>query len=155
MKCVENIFEINEFNEYFDDPKAPIKLIINSPGGSVYDGFALIGIMETAEIPVHTYAYGQIMSMALPIFAAGDVRFCSPYTTFMYHNISWDSMYEKIEWHRQELKEGDRIQKMYNDILKKRTELPKAKMEETVKTKSEWYFGSTEAKKWKLVDHIL
>jgi ATP-dependent Clp protease protease subunit len=155
MKCVEDIFEIIEFNDAYEDPEAPINLIINSPGGSVYDGFALIGIMETSPIPIHTYAYGQIMSMALPIFVSGHMRFASPYTTFMYHNISWDCGYEKVEWHRQELKEGDRLQKLYNEVLHKRTKLPKSSMEDVIRTKSEWYFTSTEAKKYKVTDRIL
>jgi ATP-dependent Clp protease protease subunit len=155
MKCVEDIFEIIEFNEAYEEPEAPINLIMNSPGGSVYDGFALIGIMETSPVPIHTYAYGQIMSMALPIFVSGHYRIASPYTTFMYHNISWDSQYEKLEWHRQELKEADRLQKLYDGIILKRTKLPKASMEDVIRTKSEWYFSPSEAKKFKVVDRVL
>lgn len=155
MKCVESIFEIIEFNDAYEDPNAPINIIMNSPGGSVYDGFALIGIMETSPIPIHTYAYGQIMSMALPIFVSSHFRWCSPYTTFMYHNIAWDTGYEKIEWHRQELKEGERLQKLYNEVLHKRTKLPKTAMDDVIKTKSEWYFSPNEAKKYKVVDRII
>ena len=154
MNCVEDIFEINEFAQFYDDDE-PIKMVINSPGGSVYDGFALIGMMETSVIPIHTFAYGQIMSMALPIFAAGDVRYCSPYTTFMYHNIAWGTGYEKIEYHKQELKEGERLQAMFDEVLLRKTKLPKKTLDNVIKTKSEWYFSSTEAKKFRVVDKIL
>jgi hypothetical protein len=73
----------------------------------------------------------------------------------MYHNISWDCGYEKVEWHRQELKEGERLQKLYNEVLHKRTKLPKSSLEDVIRTKSEWYFTSSEAKRYKVVDRIL
>ena len=155
MSCVENIFEIIEYSEYYEDEGQPIKLIMNSPGGSVYDGFALVGIMETSPVPIHTYAFGQIMSMALPIFVCGKVRYSSAYTTFMYHQIAWNSPYEKLEYHRQEASEGDRLHSMYNEVILKHTKLPKKIIENVIKTKSEWYFSPEEAKKYKVIDHII
>jgi ATP-dependent Clp protease protease subunit len=155
MKAIDNFLEIIEYNEEFENPGDPIKLIINSPGGSVYDGFGIIGLMETSPIPIHTYAYGQIMSMALPIFASGQKRFSSPYTTFMYHGISWDSPYEKLEWHKQEAHEGDRLQKMYDQIILKKTKMLKSDMENIKLTKSEWYFDPKKALKLGVVDKIL
>jgi len=157
MMCVEDIFEIIELKSEYEglEDFEPIKLIMNSPGGSVYDGFALIGIMETSTIPIHTYAYGQIMSMALPIYVSGHVRWCSPYTTFMYHQIAWQAPYEKLQYHKQEANEGDRLHSMYNDVILKRTKIPKKTLNEVVHSKSEWYFGPEEAKKYKVVDNIL
>ena len=155
MKCIDSMLEIVEFNEDFENPQDPIKLIINSSGGSVYDGFGLIGMMETSPIPIHTYAYGQIMSMALPIFTSGKRRFSSPYTTFMYHGIAWDSPYEKLEWHKQEAHEGDRLQKMYDQIILKTTKLNKADMDNIKLTKSEWYFDPKKAIKLGVVDQII
>lgn len=155
MCCIEDILEINELREMYQDDNEPIKLFINSPGGSVYDGFALIGIMETSPLPVHTYAFGQIMSMALPIFVSGQVRVASKYATFMYHQLAWASPYEKLEWHKQEETEGERLHLMYNDILFKRTKIPKRTIENVIKTKSEWYFGAEEAKKLKVTDYVI
>jgi len=155
MKCIESIQEIIAVNDEFDNPQDPIKLLINSVGGNVYDGLGLIGMIETSTVPIHTYAYGCIMSMALPIFASGKVRFSSPYTTFMYHGIAWESPHEKLEWHRQEAKEGDRIQKIFDQIITKRSKMDKKMMEDVKHTKSEWYFSPVEAKKYGLVDHIL
>jgi ATP-dependent Clp protease protease subunit len=153
--CMEDILEINEFREFYQDEDQPIKLIINSPGGSVYDGFALIGIMESSILPVHTYAFGQIMSMALPIFVSGAARVTSKYTTFMYHQLAWASPYEKLEWHKQEESEGERLHAMYNDVIFNRTKIPKKILDNVIKTKSEWYFGPEEAKKYKVADLII
>src|SRR4051812_26572110 len=48
-----------------------LTLIVNSPGGYVTSGFALIDVMEGSKIPVHTVGLGQIASMGLNIFIAG------------------------------------------------------------------------------------
>lgn len=57
-----------------EDPEAEITLIINSPGGSVYDGLGLIGVMQNLSCPVHTVATGLVASMAAVILACGDKR---------------------------------------------------------------------------------
>lgn len=57
-----------------EDPKAEITLIINSPGGSVYDGLALIDVMQDISCPVHTISTGLVASMAAVILASGDKR---------------------------------------------------------------------------------
>jgi ATP-dependent Clp protease protease subunit len=155
MKCIDSIYEILDINEDCDNPEDPIKLVLNSFGGSVYDGFGLIGMIESCKLPIHTYAYGSIMSMALPIFVSGTKRFSSPYSTFMYHGIAWDSPYEKLEWHKQEAHEGDRLQKLFDQVILKRTKLDKKNLENIKHTKSEWYFGPNEAKKLGVVDTIL
>ncbi len=48
-----------------------ITMIINSPGGYVTDGFALIDIMNSSTIPIHTIGIGMIASMGLQIFLSG------------------------------------------------------------------------------------
>lgn len=148
-KCIENIILLSEESE------EPIRLYINSSGGNVYDGFGLVGIIESLKVPLHTFAFGQIMSMALPIFASGKVRYSSPYTTYMYHGIAWNTHYEKLEWHKQETLEGDRIQGIFDKIILKRSKIEKSILDNVKHTKSEWYFDTSQAKKMGLVDHIL
>ena len=46
-----------------EDPKKPIKLYINSPGGSVYDGLAIIDTMNYIEPDVETIGIGLQASM--------------------------------------------------------------------------------------------
>ena len=48
-----------------------IQMIINSPGGYLTDGFAIIDTMKWSEIPIHTYAIGEACSAAFLIFIAG------------------------------------------------------------------------------------
>lgn len=148
-RCIENIILLSEESD------EPIRLYINSMGGSVYDGFGLVGIIESSPVPIHTFAFGQIMSMALPIFVSGKVRVSSPYTTFMYHGIAWDSPYEKLEWHKQEAHEGDRLQTLFDKIILKRSKMDKKVLDNIKHTKSEWYFDPIQAKKMGIVDSVM
>ena len=72
---MEDIFEINEDDRrkeeiYKDWERKPIKLFINSYGGSVYDGLALIDVIKHSKTPVHTICVGSCMSMGFWIYLA-------------------------------------------------------------------------------------
>ena len=61
---IENIFEINEDDRekeeiYKNWERKPIKLFINSYGGCVYDGLALIDVIKRSKTPVHTICVGS------------------------------------------------------------------------------------------------
>ncbi|MEO0898037.1 MAG: ATP-dependent Clp protease proteolytic subunit [Bacteroidota bacterium] len=156
---IKTILDINRD----DDDKAaefkawkrePIELVINTFGGSVYDGLALINAMQLSKTPVHTIALGNAMSMGLFILAAGKKRFIAPHSTVMYHQIStieWD----KIEGLKNTLKELERLEKICENILFKSSKLTKKELEPYKREKKEWYFGPEEALKWKVVDKIL
>ena len=45
------------------DPQAPIKLYINTPGGSVYDGMSIYDTMQFITCPVETTCLGTAASM--------------------------------------------------------------------------------------------
>ena len=68
-----------------------IQLIINSPGGSVSDGFAIIDMMEWSRLPVRTTGLGMLASMALLIFMAGakGQRVITPRVSILSHRFSW------------------------------------------------------------------
>ena len=73
---------------YFDSMgHEPIKLLINSPGGSISAGFAIIDCMRGIESPVHTYAFGMAASMAALILSSGEKgkRFASPNAEVLIH----------------------------------------------------------------------
>ena len=93
-KIIQHISDINE-DDFGKDNRTPIQLKINSIGGSMYDGFAIIGAIDSSETPVYTYGYGAIMSMALPILISGHKRFAHPLTTFMYHECLDSMSYDK------------------------------------------------------------
>jgi ATP-dependent protease ClpP protease subunit len=109
--AIQTISFINEIDNGKEEVE-PIKLIINSLGGNILDGFALIGVIENSFVPVYTYGYGSIMSMALPILVAGDKRFGHPLATFMYHECLDSVPYDKMSIIKENIEETDRLMDM-------------------------------------------
>lgn len=73
-----------------DDHDAPIDLYINSPGGSVVDGIAIIDAMQCVQAPVGTICVGQAVSIAAWVLAAGTRgrRAATPHAEIMLHQAS-------------------------------------------------------------------
>jgi ATP-dependent Clp protease protease subunit len=55
-----------------DNPKRPISLYINSPGGVVTSGFAIYDTMQFIRAPVHTLCMGTARSMGSFLLMAGE-----------------------------------------------------------------------------------
>lgn len=53
------------------DNEKPITMYINSPGGSITAGLAILDTMEFIKAPVHTVCVGQCASMAAVLLACG------------------------------------------------------------------------------------
>ena len=65
----------------------PITLIINSPGGSVTAGLALIDTMQSLDCPVITVGEGVVASMAAVILACGDHRQVYRHAQVLIHQL--------------------------------------------------------------------
>jgi len=156
---IEIIMDINTFDDELEENlqnyhREPIKLVVNSFGGSVYDGFALIAAIEHSKTPIHGYCYGSAMSMGFIIYIATHVRFAHKTSTLMYHEIS-DSFYDNITGAKQNLKECERLQKVYDDYVLSRTKLPIDKMDDYKNRKEDWYMSAQEGLKYKIIHKIL
>lgn len=55
-----------------ENPKSPITLYINSPGGSVTAGLAIKDTMDYVSCPVHTVGIGSCASMGAFLLASGE-----------------------------------------------------------------------------------
>lgn len=64
---------------------SPITIYINSPGGSVYAGFAIYDTIKYLSCQVNTVCTGAAMSMAAIIFLAGDKRLMLKHSRLMFH----------------------------------------------------------------------
>lgn len=156
---IESILDINTLDDELEEDlqdynREPIKLVVNSFGGSVYDGFALIAAIEHSRTPIHGYCYGSAMSMGFIIYISTHVRFAHKTATLMYHEIS-DMFWGNITNAKQNLKECDRLQKVYDDYVLSRTKLPVDKMNEYKARKEDWYMSAQEAAKYKIIHKII
>ena len=152
--AIQTISFINEIDSGKDEVE-PIKLIINSLGGNILDGFALIGVIENSFVPIYTYGYGSIMSMALPILVAGDKRFGHPLATFMYHECLDSVPYDKMSIIKENIEETDRLMDMYDEYLTSRTSLTQKQLNKVKSKKTDWYFGSDEALSYNIINEII
>jgi len=156
---IESILDINTLDDEFegdlqDYHREPIKLVVNSFGGSVYDGFALIAAIEHSKTPIHGYCYGSAMSMGFIIYISTHIRFAHKTSTLMYHEIS-DVFWGNITGAKQNIKECERIQKVYDDYVLSRTKMPIDKMNDYKARKDDWYMSAQEGLKYKIIHKIL
>jgi ATP-dependent Clp protease protease subunit len=152
-EIIQDIYEINA-----EDAKKqivdPIKLIINSPGGEIYNGMALIDVIDSSQTPIHTICHGHAMSMGLVVFSAGHVRQASKYATFMYHEGNYE-VEGKVAFHKQELAECVRIDKVCDAYFMSKTKFTDKILKPHRDRQAEWYFDVKVAQRYGLVDEIL
>jgi ATP-dependent Clp protease protease subunit len=136
--------------------REPIEIQINSSGGVIYDGFAIIAAMDTSKTPVNTVAYGQAMSMGLLILLCGKKRAIHKYAIIMYHELSGGHGHsDKLEMQKREIAESIRIQKLLDKIVLQRTKLKQAKLDEIKKVAADFYITAKQAKDFGIVHEIL
>ena len=153
---ITKIMEINNDDDlkekdYKDWERKPIKLFINSFGGSVYDGLALFDTIKQSKTPVHTISIGSSMSMGLWIYLAGHKRFVGENATLMFHDIS-TVVWDKTEGIKQEVKEMERLQAMLSQHITSTSLIKQETLDDYITRKAEWYIPSDEAIKLKLAD---
>ena len=127
-----------------DFKRKPIKLYINSFGGSVYDMWLLVDTILNSKTPVYTYCNGYAMSAAFQIFLAGHKRYVSSHATLMYHQIyCWRSgKYQDLVEDRQHM---DHLNGQIEKYVIERTKLTKEDLEAIREKKRDTYFTADEA----------
>jgi ATP-dependent Clp protease protease subunit len=73
-----------------EDSHKPIQMFINSPGGSIHAGLAIIDTMKHIKSPVYTIVMGMAASMGAAILSCGEKghRMALPNATVMLHQAS-------------------------------------------------------------------
>lgn len=135
--------------------RKPIKLYINSFGGSVYDMWGLIDVMLSSKTPIHTYCVGSAMSAAFIIFLAGQKRFCYKHSTFMYHQMTVYRGYQKYQDVVEGKDEMDALNRQLEEFVVHRTKLTRSEIDEIREKKKNVYIHSDEAVKYGIVDEVL
>jgi ATP-dependent Clp protease protease subunit len=83
------IIRMRSLLQHRKDKKAPVNLMINSPGGDIYEMFGIIDYIETLDIKVNTICRGRAFSAAAIILTCGTgTRMMSKRSTVMFHQSS-------------------------------------------------------------------
>lgn len=77
-----------------EDPERDISLYLNSPGGSITAGLAILDTMRLVEPDIVTYCIGQAASMAAVLLACGakGKRFSLPNSRILIHQPSMSGL---------------------------------------------------------------
>lgn len=137
-----------------EDPKRDIKLYINSPGGSVYDGLAIIDTMNYIKPDVQTIGIGLQASMGAMLLSNGakGKRFVLPNSRVMIHQPS-SGTEGKITDQEIALKEGIYLKKRLAEIFAENTGKDVKQVEKDM-DRDNW-MSAEEAKEYGIVDEII
>ncbi len=137
-----------------EDPHKDIKLYINSPGGSVYDGLAIIDTMNYIKPDVQTIGIGLQASMGAMLLSCGakGKRFILPNSRVMIHQPSSGTQ-GKITDQEIALKEGIYLKKRLAEIFAKNTGKSLKQVEKDM-DRDNW-MSAEEAKDYGIIDEIV
>jgi ATP-dependent Clp protease protease subunit len=150
---------IDELHASSDISDDPIFIFINSPGGDVHSGLAIINTILVSPVPVIGVVTGLAASMALKVLQACHYRAMLPQAVCFWHNmISWNP--EPIKTPEESEKRA-RDYKVLNEHLQafffKR--LADSGLTQAMKTKkfneNDISFFAAEAKRYRMVDAII
>ena len=137
-----------------EDSKADVHLYINSPGGSVSAGLAMIDTMNFIQPDVCTYIIGQAASMGALLLCAGakGKRYCLPNSRVMIHQPmgGFQGQASDIEIHAKEILY---LRGRLNEIMAKHTGQSIDQIARD--TDRDNFLSATESMKYGLVDRIL
>jgi len=138
----------------YEDSKKDIKLYINSPGGSVYDGLAIYDTIQYITPDVQTIGIGLQASMGAFLLSSGTKgkRFALPSSRIMIHQPSSGTQ-GKVSDQEIALKESLYLKQMLNEILAKNTGQKLAKIEKDVDR--DFWMSAKEAVDYGLVDKVI
>lgn len=133
----------------------PLTFLINSPGGDVNDGFAIIDIMETSRLPIRTIGTGLIASMGLLILSAGEKgsRVLTKNTQIMAHQ--WMSGIEgKFHELMAVTNEHMRLKQMFINHFLRHSNMTEKQINDVLFSPSDRWLTPAECLKYGLVDHV-
>ena len=136
------------------DAEKDISLYINSPGGEVYSGLAILDTMNFIKPQVSTICVGMAASMAAVLLSAGakGKRFCLPHSKVMIHQPSGGAQGQQteIEIVAEEIK---KTRRELNQILSDASGQPLEKVQ--ADTERDNYLTADEALDYGLIDRIV
>jgi ATP-dependent Clp protease protease subunit len=140
-----------------EDPDKEIYFYINSPGGSITDGMAIVDTMNYIKCPVETVCVGLAASMGAVLLTAGEKgkRFAMPNSEIMIHQPligggGLQGQATEIKIHADHLV---RTREKLNKFLSERTGKPLDVIERD--TERDNYMTAEEALEYGLIDGIM
>lgn len=134
--------------------RKPIILYINSPGGSVIDGYGVIDSIINSQTPIYTVNQASCFSMGFLIFIAGHKRYAMPHSEFLLHDGSSGFGFESTAKLKDRIEfETVQIENMTKEYIISHSNISEKLYDD--RYRNEWYFLPDEGKKLGVVDFIV
>lgn len=136
------------------DAEKPIKVFVNSPGGSADSGFAIYDAMKFVKCPIITITNGICASAAVIIFLGGDKdkRFSLPNARFLIHQPSTFAQGQATDL-AITAQEILKIREQYNSIVSEATGKSVEKI--TADADRDFWLSAKEAVKYGLASKVI
>lgn len=131
---------------------SPITLYLNSPGGSIDDGFALIDVIKNSICPIKIIGLGIVASMACAVFVVGSkgMRLISKNTFLMLHPARGGGNDDYVKFQKSRLEQAEEAEKIYDKLILAHSEIPEDIYKKAKDT--ELWLPANEVIKYKLAD---
>jgi ATP-dependent Clp protease protease subunit len=138
-----------------ENPEKDISIYINSPGGSITAGLAILDTMRVVQPDIVTYCIGQAASMAAVLLACGakGKRYSLPHSRILIHQPSMSGLAGQatdIEIYAREIL---RMRDTLNNILAEATGQPLGRVERDVER--DYILEPAQALEYGLIDQIV
>ncbi len=130
----------------------PIKIHINSYGGSVFAGLAAVDYIKGSKIPVHTIIDGCAASAATLISCVAERRYMHRNACMLVHQLS-GLMWGKFEEMKDDMQNSEMLMKKIKSIYKEHTKIPQRELDKILKHDLWW--EAEKCLEYGLVDEIL
>jgi len=136
-----------------EDPKKPINLYINCPGGMITSGLAIFDTIQYLGCEINTYCIGQAVSMGALLLSAGTKgkRYALPHSRIMLHQPFGGVGGSAADISLQ-AKEIIQMKKMNNKIFSETTGQSEEKIRED--SERDFYMSANQALDYGIIDKI-
>ncbi len=131
---------------------SPIKLHINSYGGSVFAGLAAVDYIKKSPVPIETIIDGCAASAATLMSVVGAHRSMNKNACMLVHQLS-GFMWGKFQEMQDDMQNSEMLMKKIKNIYREHTRIPEDKMDEILKHDIWW--DAEQCLEYGLIDEIV
>jgi ATP-dependent Clp protease protease subunit len=148
--------QLEAFTQDKDNDGKPVRIIMNSPGGSVFSGFALMDEIANVRARGHHVTietYGMAASAAGFILQSADTRVIGANSWVLIHQISSQAS-GKYAAIMADMKFTGQLQDQFLMRLSNRSNLSLATIHDHIDNGQDWWISADDALKYGLVDSV-
>lgn len=147
QKLMAKMIEYNNSDEEVD-------MYIQSDGGDIYCGIAVIELMQSVQYPINTIILGKAFSCAADIAVMGNKRYMTKNSAVMFHKTYYTEISGDIKTLEIESAESKRVEKLIDAALESKLGTIKFNKLKKEYEDGDFYLDYRKAKKFGVVDGL-